>query len=427
MTGSGRRYTLISSDAHAGASILGYTPYLAKEFHDAFDAWAPTFRDAWDDVDAELSNGDDPNLRVGTSSFLAPYNWDSDQRLEHQNSQGIAAEIIFPNTVPPFYPSGAVTASAPTTEDEYSLRWAGVQAHNRWLLDFCDQAPGRRGGLAQVFLANVDDAIAEARWAKEAGLAGVLIPSDHTSQLVDLYEGRLDPFWAACCELDFPVHRHAIAVTAPETPESGPATPAIGVHETNLFFQRGIGHLILGGVFERHPDLKFVFTETGCIYLSMQLRALDAEFQQGRTKGSTGYPFFRHVAESSSLTPTEYFQRNCWVGASLMTSMDLGLRHQLGVDRIMWGADYPHHEGTFPYTDLALRVCFADVPEDEVRAMTSLNAAEVYGFDLDKLQTIADEIGPTVEEVATPVSPEEFPDFSMSITISDGKQPLGVM
>ena len=123
-----------------------------------------------------------PNLRVGTSSFLSPVNWESDLRLEHQNSQGIAAEVLFPNTVPPFYPSGVVTAGGPTSADDYQQRWAGIQAHNRWLKDFCDLAPGRRGGLAQVFLTNLDDAIAEVRWAKEAGLAGVLIPSDHTSR-----------------------------------------------------------------------------------------------------------------------------------------------------------------------------------------------------------------------------------------------------
>ena len=53
--------------------------------------------------------------------------------------------------------------------------------------------------------------------------------------------------------------------------------------------------------------------------------------------------------------------------------------------------------------------------------MTSENAAELYGFDLDALQTVADEIGPTVEEVATPVAPEEFPEVSLSITVMEAK------
>jgi predicted TIM-barrel fold metal-dependent hydrolase len=244
---------------------------------------------------------------------------------------------------------------------------------------------------------------------------------------VNLYEQRYDPFWAACSELDVPVHRHAVAVTPPETAESGPFVNAIGVHETNLLFQRGIGHLILGGVFERFPDLTFVFTEGASAFIAMQLMQLEAELVQGQTPGTSGYPFFRKFADNSSLTPTEYFREHCYVGASLLTANEIGLRAQLGVDRMMWGADYPHHEGSFPYTDLALRAIFSELPEHEVRQMTSLNAAEVYDcFDLDQLQTIADEIGPTPDDVARPVTADEFPDFTMSISIWDKKQPSGV-
>jgi hypothetical protein len=75
----------------------------------------------------------------------------------------------------------------------------------------------------------------------------------------------------------------------------------------------------------------------------------------------------------------------------------------------------PHTEGSF--APASLRLLFSDVPEDEVRTMTSTAAAEVYGCDLDKLQAVADEIGPTVEEVATPVTPDELPSESMSASI----------
>jgi hypothetical protein len=50
--------------------------------------------------------------------------------------------------------------------------------------------------------------------------------------------------------------------------------------------------------------------------------------------------------------------------------------------------------------------------------MTSLTAADVYGFDLDKLQVIADKIGPTVEEVANPVTADELPPSSLGHTMS---------
>ena len=60
-------------------------------------------------------------------------------------------------------------ATAPRNED-FPQRWAGLQAHNRWLADFCDDAPGRRAGVAQILLNDVDAAVAEVRWAREAGL-----------------------------------------------------------------------------------------------------------------------------------------------------------------------------------------------------------------------------------------------------------------
>lgn len=414
---------LISCDAHAGADLTGYRPYLEREFHFEFDAWAATFREPWSDLDVELAQ-DDPNLRVGVASFLSPYNWDNAKRVEHMDDQGIAAEVVFPNTVPPFYPANVVAASAPSNAEEYRLRWAGVKAHNRWLVDFCSQAPGRRGGLAQVFFADVDDAVAEVHWAKESGLVGILIPSDHIGQLVNLYERRLDPFWAACAETGLPVVRHSISVSPPETPDTGAAAPAIGVHETFLFFSRGLAHMVFSGVFERFPDLTFILTETGLMTVYTQLQQMENEIRFGQDKRTLAYPYFHRVAEAMSLTPTEYFNRNCYVGDSLMIGMDVAMRHQVGVDRIMWGADYPHHEGSYPHTELALRLNFSDVPEDEVRKMTSRNAAEAYGFDLDFLQGIADSIGPTVSQIATPVAADEIPLNSRSMTIFDALEPI---
>ena len=88
------------------------------------------------------------------------------------DGDGIAAEMIFPNTVPPFYPRGIINSAGPATAEEYRLRRAGIKAHNRWLVDFCSQAPGRRVGLAQIFLNDVDDAVSEVRWAKEWDSSG---------------------------------------------------------------------------------------------------------------------------------------------------------------------------------------------------------------------------------------------------------------
>jgi predicted TIM-barrel fold metal-dependent hydrolase len=399
---------------------------LQQELHDEFDAWAATYQeDGWGKFDTEFMDTDDPYLRIGVSSFGSPYNWESDKRLAHMDEEGIAAEVVFPNTVPPFYPRSIIGAPVPATAEEYRLRWAGIKAHNRWLVDFCAQAPGRRAGLAQVLLNDVDDAVAEVRWAKEAGLMGVLIPSDHILKLVNLYERRLDPFWAACCDVNLPVNRHALFVGPPETPDSGPAAHAVGTHEIMLFFRRGLAHLILGAVCHQFPDLKFVFTETPITWVPDELQALDYEIRSAHIKGSSLYTLMHRIAEELDRSPTEYFKRNVWFTASLLQRTDIEVRHQLGVDRIMWGADYPHHEGSWPRTRLAMRWNLWDVPEAEVRAITSENAAKVYGFNLDLLQSIADRIGPTPKEVARPVSAAELPNSSMCPGVIEAINSLG--
>ena len=47
-------------------------------------------------------------------------------------------------------------------------------------------------------------------------------------------------------------------------------------------------------------------------------------------------------------------------------------------DPDMWGQDYPHAEGTYPYTTEALRNTFSDVPTDEVAAMPTGDAARPH-------------------------------------------------
>jgi predicted TIM-barrel fold metal-dependent hydrolase len=424
MTSSARpdRYVIISSDTHAGARIDAYKPYLTRDLHDEFDAWAGDFSDAWAAIDMEQMDTNDADLRIGVASFMSPYNWESERRVEHLEADGIVAEVVFPNTVPPFYPSSIIGAPAPTTAEEYRLRWAGIQAHNRWMVDFCDALPGRRAGLAQVFFDDLDDAIEEVRWAKDAGLKGVLIPTDHFGKLVPLFEYRLDPFWAACAELEMPVHRHAIVVSNAETPEDGPQGPTLAMFEGKWWNYRGFAHLALGGVFQRHPTLKFVFTETLNTWVPRILREADEFVHDAAQPGSMLYPFAHNGVEKLDMLPSEYWHRNCYLGASQMVRRVVDKRDIIGVDRMMWGADYPHHEGTWPHGEVALRLNFCGVPEPEVREMTSGVAARLYGFDLTFLQAVADRVGPTVERIATPVADDEVPRHTMCHTFVEAEQ-----
>jgi hypothetical protein len=108
--------------------------------------------------------------------------------------------------------------------------------------------------------------------------------------------------------------------------------------------------------------------------------------------------------------PSEYCATNCYFG-TFLSPVDIDIRHEVGTDRIMWGADFPHHEGTSPHTKRALRHNFAGLPDEEVRQMIAGNAAKCYGFDLNALQAVADRIGPTRLELETPLSAEEIPKY----------------
>ncbi len=400
----GRPYVVISADGHCGAALRDYRPYLESRYHDEFDAWADTYADGW----AAIEAGPD-GRKVGAASFDDSYNWDSAARLARLEAEGVVGEVLFPNTAPPFYPSGAITAPGPRSAREHELRFAGVRAHNRWLADFCAEAPGRRAGIAQVFLGDIPAAVAEARWAREHGLAGILLPADHLLALANLYYPEYDPLWAACADLDLPVGRHGV-ICAESADAAGPGAPAVGLFEAFWFAQRGIDHLVLGGVFERHPRLRFVTTEVNAAWSVDYARRLDDYAAQARRPGSIPRSFAGAAVDALSLDPSAYVRRQCYFG-SFLTEADVAARHQIGLDRLMWGADFPHQEGTTPHTRLALRANFAGVPEDEVRQILGGTAAACYGFDLQALQDVADRVGPTPAEVDLALSPDEWPAY----------------
>ncbi|MET8945516.1 amidohydrolase family protein [Streptomyces sp. NPDC004542] len=389
------RLTVISADCHAGADLLDYRPYLERRYHEDFDAWAAAYVNPYADLLADS----------------ADRNWDSDLRLAELAADGIVAEVVFPNTVPPFFPSGSLSAPTPTAE-EFDRRWAGLRAHNRWLADFCAAAPGRRAGVCQILLNDVGEAVKEIRWAAGAGLkGGVLLPGTPPgSGLPELYSPVYDPIWAVCAELGVPVNHHAGSASPPLGDE--PAARAVFMVETTWFSHRALWHLVFGGAFRRHPELKLVLTEQGSGWIPGVLDMLDyyhgrlvaAAAKAATAKAATAEAKFgAGLAAGMGGAPSEVWRDNCFVGASFMRPHEVPLRDRIGVDKIMWGSDYPHDEGTHPHSRQALRFAYAGVPRDELTAMLGGNAARVYGFDLGFLDPIAAKAGPTVAELAEPL------------------------
>jgi predicted TIM-barrel fold metal-dependent hydrolase len=389
------RYTVISADCHGGGAILDYRSYLPSTLHDDFDRWVAAFENPYDDLDGD-----------GASR-----NWDGDRRLKELEADGVVAEVIFPNTIPPFFPQASLVHQPPAADaGDLERRWAGLRAHNRWLADFCAAAPGRRAGIAQILLHDVEAAVAEIRWAKSAGLTGgVLLPgAPPGSGLLPLYAREYEPIWSVCEELALPINHH----TGSASPDYGdyPEAKVMFLIEATWWAHRTLWQLIFAGVMERHPDLRFVFTEQGTAWIPETLATLDNYYaRMGSAGGSQEHVWGAELMARLSLKPSEYWARQCHVGSSFIREQEVGLRGPVGVDRIMWGSDFPHKEGCWPYSNEHLRLAFAGVPADEVRAMVGANAARVYGFDLEALAPIAAQVGPAVDDVARPLGVDEIP------------------
>jgi predicted TIM-barrel fold metal-dependent hydrolase len=217
-----------------------------------------------------------------------------------------------------------------------------------------------------------------------------------------------EPLWQACEDARLPLNHH-----------SGSAVPALGdqpvdnvmfLLEVTWWAHRALWHLIFAGVLERHPDLQLVFTEQGTSWIPEALGTLDYFFaRMGSSAGSQEQEWGAQVVGKLSLRPSEYWARQCHVGSSFMRPAEAALRHVVGIDKIMWGSDYPHKESSYPYSRAALRRTFAGIDAGEVQQMLGGNAAELYGFDMGRLAEVAGRVGPTHEEIDRVLPAEEIP------------------
>lgn len=387
-------YLVISADCHAGLPNAEYREWLDPEYRDRFDAALverermmelaqqgflnQEFAEEWHEQNEE-------GLRGG---------WDAGRRDQELDADGVAGEVIFPDadsvTSGASAPFGAGLGSTGDIAPE--LLMAGARAHNRWLAELCAQSPDRRAGVAVVpILADIDAAVAEIRRARDSGLRGGILIPPMWQPHEPYHDPRYDPVWAVCEELEMPVHVHSGVA------DKASYGPHIGIYTTEVRFwsSRPLWFLIWSGVFERFPELRFGVAECGAFWVNDLLWRMDLVFERDHGSQKLG----EQLTSRMTMRPSEYFDRNCFIGASNTHRRELARRYEIGVENICWGNDFPHPEGTWPHTREFLREAFCDIPPDETAAMLGGNAAAVYGFDTDALAPLAQRIGPTPEDL----------------------------
>jgi predicted TIM-barrel fold metal-dependent hydrolase len=389
---------VVSADCHIGPRLVeDLRPLCPPEHLAAFDAYGDDgdrSRGRYVEHDA---SGDDP-LSPWRNQWVAGHHDPASRRVD-LDFEGIAAEVIFhgsQNNQPiPFQTS---MLGAP---DDPDLLAVGVRIYNSWLAQICAEAPHRHVGLAHLPMWDVDAAVAELRWAADAGLKGVNFPAPRP-WLLPYNDPTWEPLWAAAEELHMPLSTHSGAGD-PAVFQGAELVALMSIESGGWFSRRAAHLLIFAGVFERHPELALVLTEQPGEWWPYLENELDTVHVANTSMGG---PLRRQVPKR----PSEYLHRNVFIGASFLSRAEAeGAIRDGYADRVMWGSDYPHMEATFqagdvPISRLSLRNTFAGLDRDAARAMVGGTAIGVYGLDEVALAAIAADIGAlTADGLDTPI------------------------
>jgi predicted TIM-barrel fold metal-dependent hydrolase len=408
---------VISSDGHATARMDDYAGYLDPAFREEFRAFCEVYRERGSHTFEEraLSQRLDPYLveewreNVIEANRLEG-NFDAARRVTELDTEGVAAEVLFPDFGLPFElysPLLAAQLKEPARDEAHVV--AGNDAYNRWLVDFASGHQSRFATMASISFTDPRRAVSDIRWAKEHGFTGVMLP--HFPEELPLYAGTYDPIWSVCEELEMLVNSH-VAISSTSTRTIAPASPPphpvclgpLFVAHVEFFCRQILDHMIWGGVLERHPGLNLVLTEQGSGWLPSKLAGMDYSYD--------GSYLRRDIREVIKHRPSEYFARQVYVGSSLLTRAEVEIRDRIGLDKMMVGVDYPHHEGAWnggTQNYLQATLGANHVPVGEARQMLGGNAAKVFGFDVDVLAPIVERIGPRPEEILVPPDQDLFP------------------
>jgi predicted TIM-barrel fold metal-dependent hydrolase len=297
---------------------------------------------------------------------LNPGVLDSSKRLDEQAVDGIVGEVMYPSL-------SMFTFAVPDNE----IRAAAFERHNDWVVDYCHPAPERLIGVGCLPIPDVDASVAELRRAASKGMKGFSIPS-HAPVDQPYSDPVYDPLWAAFEEIGTPITMHIFTGTSFDCglPDHwGPPGATIkGYTLAHTTVVNSTIDLICGGVVERFPSLRFVLAEfeTGWV----------AHFLQRFDHATYRTPKF--AVDYLTMAPSEYFRRNFRVTfeddeAGVMT------RHLIGVENLLWGNDYPHHDAIWPHSMAELDRIMVGVPDEERRQMCFDGVVDLYGIDVSKL------------------------------------------
>lgn len=181
-----------------------------------------------------------------------------------------------------------------------------------------------------------------------------------------MHSDHWDPFVAACEETGTVINIHLGSASNRPALATGAPIAATGLLWPNQTMSATVDW-VYSKIPVRFPDVKIVMSEGGIGWVPMLVERMERYYRQRGDIQSWG----EHI------TPAEVLLRNFWF-CCIQEPRSIEMRHHIGVDRIMLEVDYPHADTTWPNTQAQVDVMLDGLPDEEVRAISHQNAANVY-------------------------------------------------
>ena len=385
MTTSDARHEVIDSDGHVVEPDSLWKVYTEPGFREQLDVpgggWvqvtgimrgypdlgtalpgtAETGDGHWADAPMGESWEEEARKKMGRAG-----GYDPNARLVDMDDEGIDVAVLYPTAML-------------TWVEEADVFGAACRAYNNWLRDYCSAAPTRLYGVGIVPLQDVDAAITEMRrCVRDLGFKAVMIRPAAYIGTKKLNHADYDPFWAAAAALGCPIgvhpspHGDMLNACRLLGLAEGVSNPSEGLALrqglTNAIdLQMATAYFTLGGICERHPDLRVAFLEGTGGWMVPMLERFDHQF---KIFGS---------GDQRTL-PSELFARQCMVSFDPDEVTLAFTAEQLGADKILWASDYPHPDAKIPGVVKELEEAIASLPAASQRLVKGATARSFYAL-----------------------------------------------
>lgn len=302
-------------------------------------------------VDGQLVRRD-PIAFVG---LRPPGAHNAKDRLVDLDEQGVWSEVVFPSL-------GMWTAMISDPE----LVQACCRSYNDWLRDELVRTSHRFVPAAMLSMLDTDDAVAELHRTRDLGFTAMFLATTPPPGR-DFNDELWDPLWAAASEAGAVLCFH-VGTGGVQKVARGPGGAVINYVETFFPAQRTVTHLVAGGALDRYPALRVFIAEAGASWVPALADRMDEAYRQHHM----------FVRPPLSMLPSDLIYRQVYTSFQHdRTAIQAVMA--MGYERVMWGTDYPHLEGTYPDTQRVLAELFDGVP-DAVRELITLTAfSDLFG------------------------------------------------